>query len=106
VDTIRQANPGLLWQGSDILHTFLIASFQLSTVVDSTAKAQDLLNIGRTGVPKEHFDRFFTHGEFLDERYSATRHVPRGAPAGEKKISCKRPDHLKKDIFLKKDFDL
>jgi hypothetical protein len=32
--------------------------------------------------------------------------VPRGARDGEKKISCKRPDHLKKDIFLKKDFDL
>jgi hypothetical protein len=32
--------------------------------------------------------------------------VPRGAPDGKKKILCKRPDHLKKDIFLKKDFDL
>jgi hypothetical protein len=50
----------------------LITSFQLLTVVDSTAKAQDLLNIGRTGVLKEHFDLFFTHGEFLDERYSAS----------------------------------
>jgi hypothetical protein len=52
------------------LTTFLITSFQLSTVVDSTAKAQDLLNIGRTGVLKEYFDRFFTHGEFLDDRSS------------------------------------
>jgi hypothetical protein len=49
------------------LTTFLITSFQLSTVVDSTAKAQDLLNIGCMGVLKEHFDRFVTHGEFLDE---------------------------------------
>jgi hypothetical protein len=48
----------------------MITSFQLSTVVDSTAKAQDLHNIGRMGVLKEHFDPFFTHGEFLDERYS------------------------------------
>jgi len=54
-----QAGKSWSFVARDILH--------LSTVVDSTAKAQDLLNIGCMGVLKEHFDRFVTHGEFLDE---------------------------------------
>eukprot|EP00544_Gedaniella_sp_CCMP2646_P015736 CAMPEP_0202484550 /NCGR_PEP_ID=MMETSP1361-20130828/3619_1 /ASSEMBLY_ACC=CAM_ASM_000849 /TAXON_ID=210615 /ORGANISM="Staurosira complex sp., Strain CCMP2646" /LENGTH=319 /DNA_ID=CAMNT_0049113239 /DNA_START=161 /DNA_END=1121 /DNA_ORIENTATION=+ len=57
-----QAGKSWSFVARDILH--------LSTVVDSTAKAQDLLNIGCMGVLKQYFDRFFTHGEFLDDRSS------------------------------------